>query len=647
MDKINNLKYRSEIDGIRAFAVLSVVFFHAAFQGFSGGYVGVDIFFVISGYVISLKILSNQISNFDYLNFLVGRIKRIVPAAFLVIIMVAILSIIFQSPYHSRDTYQSIAASSVFLSNELFATEYSNYFSPDSAYKPLLHTWSLAVEVQFYIFFPVLILIAKYYSIRFAVFIGLGILLVSLSLSILFFDNSMGSDNFYHTIYRVWEFGAGVILAFIKDKFDDILSNKILNKFIFNWISSFMAVTGLLMMCAAVNRFDETTNSPSIYSLVPVLGTCFLILGLNPGTLLWKLFTNRFIDFIGVLSFGIYMFHWPVFTFYKIILLGKTSTIEYIILIFFIILLSYLSYKYFEKPIRSSRSLRYHKLFIIFSAFSILLLFIGYSGHKTMGFQGLKKGIFIGKNSPSLVDTFNETIAQQKYLAESLSRGIEGANSIENISIVVIGDSMADDFYMSLSSIKISGINNSIERIRVNSSCLHELRFLIENPREKLINSSNHCNTIYEPLIRQKILHASILAMAYDWNNLSIINGLNFLQLPEFIGKKLYIVESFSFFHIAQLSYSYNLNKSSIPFSSYAYQNLLPYISQREVIDDFNHKNNNKVEFIPKRIVFCSDNSLSCSLFDDLGFPLFIDSIHLSTHGIKMYGIYLKSKFNL
>ena len=153
------MKYRSEIDGLRAIAVIPVILFHAGFDLFSGGFVGVDIFFVISGYLITSIIINDLENNtFSILNFYERRARRILPALYFMIIISTIVGWFILTPYFYRDLFQTITATSLFVSNYLLYLK-SGYFAPIAELKPFLHTWSLAVEEQYYVIFPILLLL--------------------------------------------------------------------------------------------------------------------------------------------------------------------------------------------------------------------------------------------------------------------------------------------------------------------------------------------------------------------------------------------------------------------------------------------------------------------------------------------------------
>ena len=211
------MKYRPEIDGLRALAVIPVILFHAGFELFSGGFVGVDVFFVISGYLIT-TILIDDIENkrFSIVNFYEKRARRILPAMFFVMLVCIPFAWMLMMPSQMTDFSQSLVAVSLFSSNILFWLE-SDYFAAATEQKPLLHTWSLAVEEQYYVLFPIFLILAWRYGKNRA----FGMIVVMAAISLLLSEwgwRNKTSANFYLAPTRAWELLAGSITAFIVQK---------------------------------------------------------------------------------------------------------------------------------------------------------------------------------------------------------------------------------------------------------------------------------------------------------------------------------------------------------------------------------------------------------------------------------------------
>ncbi len=361
------MKYRTEIDGLRALAVVPVILFHAGFELFSGGFVGVDVFFVISGYLIT-TILIEDIENkrFSIVNFYERRARRILPALFFVILVCIPFAWVFMLPSQMRDFSQSLAAVSLFASNILFWRE-SGYFAAAAEEKPLLHTWSLAVEEQYYVLFPIFLILAW----RFGKNRVFWMIVVMAVISLMFSEwgwRYAASANFYLAPARAWELFAGSVAAFIVQRRGVRKNNT-------------LALIGLASIIFSIFAYDESTPFPSVYALVPVLGVVLLVLYANKETLVAKLLGTKALVGVGLISYSAYLWHQPLFAFARIILIEHPSVLFMMSLSFASIVLAYFSWKYVEKPFRNLEAISRRNLFSVSSLFAALFLSLGLSGH--------------------------------------------------------------------------------------------------------------------------------------------------------------------------------------------------------------------------------------------------------------------------
>ncbi|MEM5493506.1 acyltransferase family protein [Hoeflea sp. AS16] len=333
------MKYRAEIDGLRALAVVPVILFHAGFELFGGGFVGVDIFFVISGYLIT-TILVEDIENkrFSIVKFYERRARRILPALFFVMLVCIPFAWMWMIPSEMKDFSKSLVAVSLFASNILFWKQ-TGYFAADSDEKPLLHTWSLAVEEQYYLLFPVFLIFAWRFGKNRVFWTIVAMAAVSLMLSEWGW-RSKSSANFYLAHTRAWELFAGSISAFVVQR-RGVQHNNV------------FAITGLAAIVFSIFAYDERTPFPSVYALVPVLGVVLLILYAQKDTLPAKLLSTRAFVGVGLISYSAYLWHQPLFAFARIRLLGETTDLIMLTLSALSILLAFLSWRYVEKPFRA------------------------------------------------------------------------------------------------------------------------------------------------------------------------------------------------------------------------------------------------------------------------------------------------------
>lgn len=359
------MKYRAEIDGLRALAVLPVILFHAGFEVFSGGFVGVDVFFVISGYLITSILISDLKNNrFSFIDFYERRARRILPALFLVVLLCIPFAWLLMLPSQMLDFSESLVAVVFFASNILFWQE-SGYFESSAEEKPLLHTWSLAVEEQFYLLFPVfLFLVWRLGSNR--VFWAIGFLAgFSLLLSEWGWRNAWVA-NFYLIPTRAWELLLGSMAAFVVSK-KGVRPN------------NFFALSGLIAIVASIFIYDESTPFPSIYSLVPVLGVVSIVLCADSETLAGRLLKTKVLVGIGLISYSAYLWHQPIFAFARIT--APESLALMMGLSIASLGLAYLSWKYVEVVFRNKDIVPKEIIFGCSISGVVLLASIGALGH--------------------------------------------------------------------------------------------------------------------------------------------------------------------------------------------------------------------------------------------------------------------------
>lgn len=374
---VSRLIYRPEIDGLRAVAVIPVILFHAGMTVFSGGYVGVDVFFVISGYLITAILISElERGDFSIARFYERRARRILPALFFVILCCIPFAWMWMLPAELKDFSQSIVAVVFFASNILFWRE-EGYFAPAAELKPLLHTWSLAVEEQYYLLFPVFLLVMWRFGRNRVFWAICGAAAFSLLLSEWGWRNKP-SANFYLAPMRAWELLAGSICAFW-------LSGRELRAN--NWLS----LAGLGLIVLAIFYYDDATPFPSVYALAPVLGTALMILFGGAGTWTAKLLSTRGFVGIGLISYSAYLWHQPLFAFARLRSIMEPSPALMIALAALSLVLAYFSWRYIEKPFRKGQGSilpTRRSMFAYSGAVAATFAAVGVGGHLGNGFEG-------------------------------------------------------------------------------------------------------------------------------------------------------------------------------------------------------------------------------------------------------------------
>lgn len=332
------MDYRKEIDGLRAVAVVPVILFHAGFNLFSGGFVGVDVFFVISGFLIT-SIILDEISKgtFSILHFYERRARRILPALFVVVACCIPFAWFWMTPGEFNDFTKSVVAVSLFVSNIFFYSE-TDYFGFSAEEVPLLHTWSLAVEEQYYVFFPFFMLIVWRYAPRLLLWLILALAVLSFGLA-QYASERYPTANFFLTPTRIWELMVGSACA-------------IVIKNIKPAGSELPAAVGLGLILYSIFRFDEHTPFPSFYTLIPIVGAVLIILFARDKTLTTQLLSTRILVGIGMISFSAYLWHQPIFAFARIRVGADVTTFQFLLLSLATFLLAVASWRYVEQPFR-------------------------------------------------------------------------------------------------------------------------------------------------------------------------------------------------------------------------------------------------------------------------------------------------------
>ncbi len=369
------MKYRPEIDGLRSVAVIPVILFHAGFTTFSGGFVGVDVFFVISGYLITALILEDIEKNrFSLAYFYERRIRRIFPALFLVVAACFPAAWLLMLPDQLKDFSQSVISVIIFVSNVLFWRE-SGYFAGASELKPLLHTWSLAVEEQYYVIFPLLLVFLWRFGRTFAVIVLLVFCLVSLAATEWGWRNA-STANFFLTPFRIWELLAGSLCAILLRQRDIAGSN-------------FLGGVGIAMILAAIFLFDSATPFPSLLALVPVLGSCLCVIFARSGTFAARLLSTSVLVGIGLVSYSAYLWHQPLFAFARLASPYAPGPVLMLILSVLSLVLGYFTRRFVEQPFRQRRIpvlVPRRNIFALATVAAAVLLCVGVVGHLRDGF---------------------------------------------------------------------------------------------------------------------------------------------------------------------------------------------------------------------------------------------------------------------
>ncbi|MEM9127731.1 MAG: acyltransferase, partial [Pseudomonadota bacterium] len=402
------MKYRPEIDGLRAVAVVPVILFHAGFAPFAGGFVGVDIFFVISGYLITSIILKESAEGqFSIVKFYERRARRILPALFLVLLCCLPFAWIYLTPAEMRDFAQSLIGVATFSSNFLFWLE-SGYFDTAAELKPLLHTWSLAVEEQFYIIYPLIIMAAWRFGRHKVVWITAVIFVVSLIYSQWAALNTP-SAAFFLLPARAWELMIGAFAAFYLAREDRRFALP-------DGANQVLSLLGIAAIALTIAIYDEHVPFPGFYALLPTVGTVLIILCAQERTLVWRVLSAPALVGIGLVSYSAYLWHQPLFVFARQRSLEEPSTLLMGILCIVTFALAYGTWLFVETP--------YRRKGVVSRAHVFRFATVGIVGFAAIGLVGDVNDGFKGRISQDYLDRLASQNAGQKARHEAVQNGI-------------------------------------------------------------------------------------------------------------------------------------------------------------------------------------------------------------------------------
>ena len=368
--------YRPDIDGLRAVAVLAVLGFHA-FPGFiKGGFIGVDIFFVISGFLISTIIIGSvERDAFSFIKFYSGRVRRIFPALLVVLIACYAFGWVSLLPDEFKQLGKHIFGGAAFASNFVLLKE-GGYFDNDSTTKPLLHLWSLGIEEQFYIIWPLLLWLAWRWRAGF-ILVTVSLAALSFSINIYLFRSDQIAD-FYLPQTRFWELITGCILAYVTLSWQPV---RCLDR---AGIRDTQSLIGALLLYTGVFITSQESYFPGFWALLPVLGAVMIIGAGEKAVVNKVVLSNRLLIWIGLISFPLYLWHWPLLSFARILENGLPDPLVRIVALAVAIGLGWLTYEFVERPLRFGR-LGIGKVLGLVIAMAMVSA-VGYITHRQDGF---------------------------------------------------------------------------------------------------------------------------------------------------------------------------------------------------------------------------------------------------------------------
>jgi peptidoglycan/LPS O-acetylase OafA/YrhL len=576
-------KYFKNIQVLRFLSVLFVVLYHLNVPYFENGYMGVDIFFIISGYVVTKSIYSQlQKGTFKILLFYNQRLKRLLPALYSMLMVTFIFSLIYDPPHATKDISQAIVSIVVYLSNIFYYTEidYFNNFHNESA---LLHTWSLSLEEQFYFILPLTIYLL-YKTPKLFKFLVTFFILLSAS-SYYFTLSSQPLASFYFPYNRFWELFLGVFIALVNRRY----SNTIISNISF----------GLLVLFIII-----PTNE---YKLILVIILSIIIILFSETKI--SIFYNKIFLIGGALSYSLYLWHQPIIYFFNKAFQFKSGYLFTIGIIFITTITAYFSYYYIENRFRySNNKFVIHKLIL----FSVILLIIGYSGHKTLGFFDLKTRIW---NTGNHVFDRNKVFKDRDALWNTLLNRNE-----RDSSVVIIGDSKAEDFYVSCAM--NPGGNKYFTLFKTQTSYYSKADTLNSSGLTKIFSSDSVKKVVFTHTWK-----------ARDNQNIAFL----IKYFSKKYNKQIFVLSTCNFNDVASLNFDFSRKKMTEKERRVNYYLNLRKDWQRQS-DELKSQlyNEKNITWIDKENAFCANKECNLELYE--GRPLIYDSGHLTIDGAIFFG---------
>ncbi len=612
------MHYRREIDGLRAFAVLSVILFHAGFTWISGGFLGVDVFFVISGYLITTIILKElDEGRFSIAEFYERRARRILPALFLVLACCMPIAYLLLMPDQLVGFARSLASVMAFLSNVYFSEEV-NYFARSSEEEPLLHTWSLAVEEQYYAMFPLLLMLLRERGRR-----GLFIVVSLIALGSLWYADRHSllrpDKAFFDTRGRAWELFAGSLVAI----------------YILRWrkgdpgqgIAEIGSALGLCLIAWACLQFDQSMPFPGRYAIAPILGAVLVILFAAPTTWVGRILGCKLAVWIGLISYSAYLWHQPVFAFARVISQTRLTPLSLAALSVLSLLLAYLSWRFVEQPFRERRRFDHRRIFSLSITGGAILLALALPGHL---YNGLPS-----RFSPADSDLIVSYEDRSNYVRarHQSYRDAGGFDSRDGFKLLIVGDSYSQD----LVNILHEGQLFPKTQIRVRYIHARCQLYQGEEPISLFIEPRSvvFCSKDYYRGLKEMVQQADAVLVAGSWREWSAERLPATLQRLGIASKDNYIVFGRkSFGHINRSAY---VGLSASEKSSY----LNPITDTSRKINSILARKMGDEHFVDIQALVCGQGAEKCPIFDENGALLSHDGAHLTQAGARYVGIRL------
>jgi peptidoglycan/LPS O-acetylase OafA/YrhL len=616
---MSNNFYRADIDGLRAIAILGVVFFHFNIYPFYGGYLGVDVFLVISGYLIASFILPKLKNNsFNFFEFFLRRIKRLLPTYYITLVLSFVLAyFVFEPDIFNKFAKSSI--SSMFFVSNFFFWKNSGYWD-ESNTNPLLHTWTLSLEWQFYFFISIFFYLGWRFFKNYLKILLLIIFVLSLALSILYIGRNV---SFFLIPFRLFEFAIGSFIFLMEKKIKLFENNK-------NIISFF----GFFLIIFSFINFNSASNVPGYISLIPCFGTAIILYQNN--SYLHCILRNKSIVYIGLISYSLYLFHWPIITYYNSFYIAELRYEIKILLLIFSLILSAINYELIEKKIRklSLKSISLNSFFLL--ATVLISLFV-------LNFLIIKNNGLPNRISHEKIEFINSFKDEKRIRHNFLENNIDLKFDVSSkTKILVLGDSHGEDMFMAIKKNISNKQKLDVEYFEYSHWCfqknrlkdiaifLERIQMRVKKCRDEKLNFTNNSKLLKEADI---ILLSSSWYKGIDTYIEEIIDYLKKSSEARFVvsSKTIFFPRMSTLLLKIEPDKINEINRLSYDIK-YKAQDLINVKLEKKLKDI-------KVQYLNKSKLICNNQEQVCNIFnkDNNKFHIF-DGSHWTLDGAKYFG---------